>query len=69
MVAIKSIVFPTAVVAMMASSVLAEPFNKIGRAEVEERQFLSSLVDGATSVFGDATVSPAPSGMSLALNR
>jgi hypothetical protein len=52
MVAIKSIVFPTAIVAMMASSVLAEP-----AVQVEERQFLSSLVDGATSVFGDATVS------------
>jgi hypothetical protein len=52
MVAVKSIIFPTAVIAMMASSVLAEPV-----VQVEERQFLSSIVDGATSVFGDATVS------------
>lgn len=52
MVAVKSIIFPSAIIAMMASSVLAEPV-----VQVEERQILSSIVDGATSVFGDATVS------------
>ena len=48
MVAIKSI-FPTLAIAFLASSAMAEPV-------LEERQnFLSTLVDGATSVFGDVT--------------
>ena len=48
MVAIKSI-FPTLAIAFLASSAMAEP-------ALEKRQnILSSVVDGATSVFGDVT--------------